>query len=919
VFAQEVHATAASVGGGQAGEGEGVEDDGGKEKKPVSDMKGREYSRKLKSKLKRPGPPPEKPKYKPWDKVVTKDHEKLDGLITIYRHREGVLYELSEDDLDKPMLAIMTISKGIGSHLVYGGLSGVAMDDVMFDFHRVEDHVQIRRLGAMFRAPGDTNLQQTIDLTFSESILASFPIKTEKDGKIVIDVTKYYLSDTSAMSMFLNAVFNQPARLDPKKGYYASIRNYPDNIEIDVRVTYSPTRPAQLYLPNVPDQRYVQVGIRYSINRLPEEPMMPRIGDDRIGYFMATHKDFTRVGDGSFFVHYINRWRLEKSNPDAAVSEPKKPIVYYVDRTVPEKYVPYVMKGIERWQTAFEKAGFKNAIVAKRAPTPEEDPEYDPADARYNTIRWNVSDQPLYTAIGPSHVDPRTGEIIDADILLEHNLVLIREKLWRRYVAPREALMAIDPSLKEYWQTDEEKAAGKSITAHPYFVDKTSGLCEIGAGMQFNGQLQWLSMVANGIVSVDGAGYEEYIGEFLAFVTAHEVGHTLGLRHNFKSSVATPVDRLNDKAFVEKHGMTGSVMDYPSVNVAVDPSKQGYYYSPSLGSYDMWAIQWGYKPANGDDVWEQSEQLQGILKRSSEPALAYGTDWDTYPAHALDPRVNIWDLGGDPVEWARERIAICDGLLLDRNLEERVVADGDNYAALRGAVVTLFLTKYSASQIAVKNIGGQYAEAAHRGDDALPLQPVPSEEQRRALEFVIANALDADRFMLSPDLLNKLADDKMPTWQNFLYQPGRRYDFPLSLWVGYIQNAALTGLMSTHRQARVVEAEYKVSEPFRLNELYGSLTKVIWMDKLTPSGRAAGMDRNLQRIYTQKLIIQVTTPFPGTPQEAIALSRLHLQRIRSATNTTLQKGNLGDDAQAHMIETIARIDRALESSRISNF
>jgi hypothetical protein len=220
--------------------------------------------------------------------------------------------------------------------------------------------------------------------------------------------------------------------------------------------------------------------------------------------------------------------------------------------------------------------------------------------------------------------------------------------------------------------------------------------------------------------------------------------------------------------------------------------------------------------------------------------------------------------------------------------------------------------------MAVKNIGGSYAERAHKGSGTLPVSPVPASKQRDALNFLVEHGLDADRFLLSPDLVNKLQDDKMWSWQNNPFTRSR-FDFPLSLWVASIQNALLTNAMNPTLQARVVENEYKVNDAFKLSELYSGLTRTIWTGNTTPTGRSAGMDRNLQRLYTGRLIAQVTTPYPGTPPDAIDLSRLHLRRIRDAANTALQRSGLDDATNAHLMETVARIDRALDAQRVTGF
>jgi len=879
-------------------------------------MKPRPYAEELQKKLKKPAPPQSEPKFKPWDKVVTKDHKKNEGLLTFYTKGEEVLLEINKDQLDKPMLAILSLSQGIGSHFIYGGLP---VDDIMFDFHRDEDHLQMRRLSSNFRAGDDAQLKEALKLTFSNSILENFAIKTERDGKIIVDAKDFLLSDVAGASYWMGGAFGQPVRLDTKKGYMAGIQNFPTNTEVDTRLTYSASRPEALFLPSVPDSRAIQIGISWSIRQLPETPMMPRIADDRMGYFTTSHKDFTKEKEETFFTHYANRWRLEKKDPTAAVSEPVQPIIFYIDHTVPAEYAPYMIAGVNMWQKAFEAAGFKNAIIGKMAPTKEEDPNYNPVDARYNTIRWNTSDQVSYGAIGPSRVDPRTGEIIDADILFEHNIVHNFGKSYRRLSGPRPALMGVDPNLKQLWMTEEERKAEEAMLALPYFKQRPYAMCTVDNCMELGAQMMRLSMLAAGVVEAGGEVPIEYIGEALTFVAAHEVGHTIGLRHNFKSSGATPYDKLNDKGTIEQIGMTGSVMDYPTPNVAKDSGKQGYYFTPVVGTGDMWVIKWGYAQVDGATAKDQKKATDAIAETCLEKGHLYGTDEDTYPAGALDPRSNINDLSDDPMAWATERSAICDALLKGGLLEDRVVKDGEDYVPLRSAVQTLFLTKYTCANVAVKNIGGMYTERAHKGGGKDPYTPVPAATQRKALDFVISSALKADAFALSPAMVNKLQDDKMWSWENNLFANGRRFDFPITDWVASMQTGVLFNLMNPALQTRVVDQQYKSADPFKLSELYTALTKSVWTANMTPKGNTAGWDRNLQRTYTDMLISQVVTPGAATPQDAVALSRLNLQRISGAAKGALAKPGLDDETNAHLMETVARIDRALNAGRDADF
>lgn len=883
---------------------------------------GKNYKEKLESRSqpKSAAKPKKKPKYKPWAEV-TKDAEEKDGLFTTYIKDESVYMAIKKDQMDQPMVVFMNLSKGFGARFILGGLP--IANTIMFDFHREKDHIQIRQLNTLFRAPDDPALEESIDLSYGNSILFSLDIASEdKEKGLLVEVNDVFLSDIGDMGFFLQLVLEKPVRLDSKKAVFKQVKVFPENVEIEAMLTYSPGDRRGLDLPQVPDSRFIEIGVNYSIHQLPKDPMKPRHADDRVGYFLTPYKNFSRDTYDDFFVYNIDRWRLEKKDPSAAMSEPVKPITYYVDTTVPKEYRKYVAKGIEMWQKAFEAAGFKNAIIAKDAEGVE---DYDAEDARFHTIRWITSDAPSFGAIGPSRTDPRTGEILDADILMEQNMMASFRRTYRRYSGPQ-AMNRLDPMLlylQDPKTIDDPEFAGMMELQRR--MKNGVGLCDMSYGFAANFEFGHIAALMAGPAEVGGDGMpvpEEYMGEAIAFVTAHEVGHTLGLRHNFKSSISTPFADLNNREVIEDIGLTGSVMDYPTPNVARDQSKQGYYYTPSVGTYDQWAIKWGYTEFNADTPPEQEAmKLNDIANKAADKEHAYGTDEDTYPAGALDPGAMIWDLSDEPLKWAEERMAVCQDILTNGTLVNRVVSNEENFVALRNAVQTLLIQEYFSASRAVKYVGGQRTARPHRGDNSgeTALMPVSASEQRQAMNFIVTNAFSKNAFAINPAILNQLQDDKLWNWQNNLFAYGRRFDFPMAGWVGAFQNGIIVQLLSPARLQRMMDAEYKMEDPYKCSEMFRTLTSAIWTQNMVPSGRTAGMQRNLQRIYLNQLVMLTVTPPPGTTYESIALARLQLTRLRGEIGNAYQKPGLSDEANAHLAESLARIDRALDAQLQSSF
>jgi hypothetical protein len=636
--------------------------------------------------------------------------------------------------------------------------------------------------------------------------------------------------------------------------------------------------------------------------------MTPRLADERVGYFLTAIKDFGRDSQENFWSRYVNRWRLEKKDPSAALSEPVKPIVFYLDHTIPAEYKPYVKMGIEGWQKAYEAAGFKNAIIALDAP---DDSTWDAEDVRYSTIRWITSTQPAFGAIGPSRTDPRTGEILDADILFEASMIQGFRNAYRRYTGPDAWQNAILPETR--------------MNEAPQWLP-LDRRCDAEAGAADGAALMHVALLMDGAMPPGSPVPEEYMKQAIVWVTMHEVGHTLGLRHNFRSSTSTPFDKLNDKAWVAEHGMYSSVMEYPTPNISTDRSKQGFYYSPNVGTEDIWRIRYGYTPSGAKDVQADYAAVAKIADESLEPGHEYSTDDDTYPAYALDPRSNIYDLGDDPLAFAKDRTAYLASLWKNPKLEDRILGPDGSFPVLRRAMDTLLQQYGIALGMAVKYVGGSYMDRVRRNQEHEPLTPVPAAKQREALDFLSERAFAADAFAISPQLLNRLAPDRWSHWgMNVGFGPGGdRFDYDLNGRVLGIQAALLNGLTTPSLLSRLRESESRAKDAFRLADLFDRMTRSLWGEVGGGTGTATAFRalegpstrRDLQRLYVDRLANMIVNPATGAPDDARALARLQLQRIDARCARVLAADTpIGDYTRAHLLESRARIKRAMEAGR----
>ncbi|MDY7015637.1 MAG: zinc-dependent metalloprotease, partial [Cyanobacteriota bacterium] len=571
---------------------------------------------------------------RPFEESV-KNAQKQEGLFSLYQTPDrGKLYlEIQPEQLDRNYLCIITLSRGLGEGFLLNGLS---LDNFLFRFHREGNAVQFVLPNINFRADERDPVGQASISAFSDSVLAVLDIKSihPERKSLLVDLSDLLLSgeDLAGLSQLLASSLGNSYILDPAKSYFGDTQAFPLNLEIETIYGFSAKGGPddEIELPTVPDSRAFNLAIHYSFSELvADNGYVPRFADERIGYFISAYKNLSNNRDPEPFVRYIQRWQLEAAQPNAFLSPPKEPIVFWIEKTVPPEYREAVRDGILMWNAAFEQAGFKDAIAVRQMP---DDATWNPADVRYNTIRWSSSLNAAFLGIGPSHVNPLTGQILDADIVIDANVVRSLREDYQDFIGLNRSdtespssllgrLCGRAPGDEEGKPARELRGVSRSLVAR---LMERDDLCfGYNAKQQFDVGAIALSLLES--TSPSSEDSDKYVHQFIRYLVAHEVGHTLGLRHNFHGSTLLMPQQLNDQNLTRDRGLVSSVMDYVGVNLAPAGVEQGDYFPVVVGPYDRWAIEYGYKPSGANFPETERRFLEGIARRSSQPELDYAT------------------------------------------------------------------------------------------------------------------------------------------------------------------------------------------------------------------------------------------------------------------------------------------------------
>lgn len=832
-------------------------------------------------------------KLKPFEEL-TKDKVAIEGLFTFYHDTtdNSVLMAVKPEQFGPYYLCGMARATGDGTFYD----TGPPGRSFPFYFKRVGENILILEKNLRLRADTSSTMYNAVRDGISDNLFASAKVMSQPQDSteaILINAEDLFVRDAENTSYFLGQRAKTGISFDGKHSYFARLKSFPNNSEIDVMLHFKSSKPQRgVTLQNGEDFYHTY---HYSLSAIPETDYVPRLADDRIGHFVTMYRDYSRLDTESPYVRYIDRWHLEKADPDAALSEPVEPIVFWVDNKVPLEYRDAIAEGIEFWNQSFEKIGFKNAIVAKQMP---DTASWDPLDVRYSTVQWMVS--PRVYAIGPSRANPFTGQIYDADISVSADFV-------------RAMYIGVDNFIRPV--SYDGRTAEEPEVFNPGDVNDLDRVCTYGDELAQEAAfgLAYLLSVQDNVIDKDSLT-REYVHSYLREVVAHEVGHCLGFRHNFKASSIYNLDQLQSREFTKQNGTVGTIMDYAPANISAKGEPQGEFFASTPGPYDDWLIEYAYSEFGADSPEDEADELEAIASRSADPRLAYATDFDR-GAFAVDPLVNVFDLGTDPIAFCRHRLDLTAELW--NNAISEFEKPGTSYEKIRRVFAAGWRPYLESAIFASRYVGGLYHSKNWIGDKDghLPFRPVPAAEQRRAIAFLRDNIFAADAFDFPADLMNKLQPRRGVDFTGSMYRS--MIDYPIHERVLSVQRIALSNLYNPVMLGRMrnnLERYNTAEDVYTMYDMFTEVRRAIW-GEITGPANINSYRRQLQLAHLQQIIDIYLSPEAQYPNDARTLAANDLDVLEGAASRAVGSSAINGMTRAHLKEVLRQIKAAKDADR----
>ena len=807
---------------------------------------------------------PKKKSKKKTIKELTKSSKKIEGLFNVFQDTiTGKLQMVvNKNQLDKEFIYFSQIADG---SMLSRTNRGKYQGSNIFSINKYYERLEFIVPNISYYFDEKLAISKSAKANVSDATVVSAKIlaSDDKEGLFLIDADALFLTEVFTMIKYPQRKGMTGLRLGKlvkNKSRILEIKNYPVNTNIKTEYVYANTKSY------ASKTKTISVKVFHTFMNMPEEDYKTRYDDARVGYFIEQVEDMTSTSVTPFR-DVIHRWKLIKKNPEKEISEPVKPITWYMENSTPLEFRDIIKEGVLAWNKAFEAAGFKNAMVVKIQP---DDADWDAGDVRYNVLRWTSSPNPLFGGYGPSFVNPRTGEILGADIMLEYVYFTNRVKYDRVF-------NGIVHAKKETINKNENHLS-----------------CSMGHLMHKSNLFGKTVLVSSGASESE---LKEMQRESIKRLIMHEVGHTLGLNHNMKASQRFSPEELANAEIIKGQCLSGSVMDYPAINITNDRSKQGQYYDTNIGPYDVWAIQFGYTD------FESNKEKITLLEKSTQPELVFGNDADDMrsPGKAIDPRVMVGDLSNDAITYSINRFKLVNNLM--NKLKEKTLIQGKTYQELYQSFRTLENQSETAGTVLSRYIGGVYVDRATIGQQGAtkPFTPVSLHDQKRAMEALKMYVFAPNAFAAPNNLYNYLAKQR----RGFNFFRGTE-DPKIHGYVLGNQLNVLNHLLHHYTFQRIVDSELYGNQ-YKLANYMTDLNDAIFKEDIYSNVNT--FRQNLQTEYTKKLIGMLNGKMSRHyVSSAQAMALYNLKEIKKMASNN--SGNIL--TKAHKMQLITIIDNALK-------